>query len=87
MRKFRTAVALTASLAFAGCQTLDGVTVNGVELNGEDARIKQAQGVANTGICAGYEVLCVGGVIGAIILAILLLGDDDDENGDGGGDY
>ena len=72
MRKLRTAVALAASLALAGCQTLDGVTVNGKDLNEE---VQKAQ-AANTGVPTW---LWVAGAVVAGVGLYLLLDDDDDD--------
>jgi predicted small secreted protein len=72
MRKLRTAVALVASLALAGCQTLDGVTVNGKDINQE---IEEAQ-AANTGIPTW--LLVAGAVVAGIGLYLIIDDDDDD---------
>jgi hypothetical protein len=77
MRKFRTAVALVASLALASCSTLDGVTVNGVDVN-KEYEVQQAQ-VGN--VCAGMAWLCVAGAVAiGVGLYLILDGDDDDED-------
>jgi hypothetical protein len=52
MRKLRTAIALAASLALVGCQTLDGVTVNGVDVN---KKVQDAQGLGNIGNCGNVS--------------------------------
>jgi hypothetical protein len=75
MRKFRTAVALAASLALGACQTLDGVTVNGVDVN-KEYEVQQAQ-VGN--VCAGMAWLCVAGAV-AIGVGLYFLLEDDDED-------
>jgi hypothetical protein len=76
MRKFRTAVALAASLALASCSTLDGVTVNGVDVN-KEYETKQAQ-VGN--VCAGMAWLCVAGAVAIGVGLYFLLEDDDDDS-------
>jgi predicted small secreted protein len=72
MHKLRTAVALVVSLALAGCQTLDGVTVNGKDINQE---YKEAQ-AANTGVPAW---VWVAGAVAAGVLIWVLVDDDDDD--------
>jgi hypothetical protein len=77
MRKFRSALALAASLALASCQTMDGVTVNGVDLN-KEYEAKEAQ-LGN--VCAGMAFLCVAGAVAiGVGIYLLLEGDDDDED-------
>ena len=79
MRKFRTAVALAASLALAGCQTLDGVTVNGVDVNKD---VKEAQG--NLGNCGNVNCfLLAAGAVAIGVGLYFILHDDDDDGGSG----
>jgi hypothetical protein len=54
----------------AGCSTLDGVTVNGVDVNKE---VEEAQ-VANT------SWLWIAGAVAAGILIWVLVDDDDDDD-------
>ena len=75
MRKFRTAVALAASLALASCQTLDGVTVNGVDVNKE---VEEAQ---LGGLCGNPLVCVLIAVAAGVGIYFLVKGDDDDDNG------
>ena len=70
MHKFRTAIALALSLALASCQTLDGVTVNGREINKD---VEQAQ-LGNTGW------LWVAAAVAAGVLIWVLVDDDDDDS-------
>jgi hypothetical protein len=70
MRKFRAATALALALAITGCQTLDGVTVNGREVNKD---VEQAQ-LGNCG------VFCIVGIVAAGALIWILVEDDDDDN-------
>ena len=77
MRKFRTAIALAASLALASCQTTEGLVVNGVDIN-KEYEVQQAQ-VGN--VCAGMAWLCVAGAVAiGVGLYFLLEGDDDDDS-------
>jgi hypothetical protein len=80
MRKLRTAVALAASLALAGCQTLDGVTVNGVDVNKE---VEEAQ----AGPFGNCGVICLAAIAAGVIIGSALIfdwpfsfDDDDDDN-------
>src|SRR5688500_10990353 len=76
MRKFRTAIALAASLALAGCQTMDGVTVNGVDINKE---VEEAQALGNCGgIC--IVAIAAGGFVGAAAIFGFWPFDDDDDD-------
>jgi hypothetical protein len=70
MHKFRPAIALAISLAMAGCQTLDGIKVNGREWNSD---VQKAQ-------AAEYGWLWVAGAIAAGALIWILVDDDDDDD-------
>jgi hypothetical protein len=72
MTKLRTAIALALSLAMAGCQTLDGVTVNGREINKD---VEEAQ-LGDNGLLWVLAAVAIG--VGAYFLFI----DDDDDDDD-----
>jgi hypothetical protein len=82
MRKLRTAVALAAALAMAGCQTLDGVTVNGVDVN------KEVQEAQDGGILGNCGIICAAAIAAGLIVGSALIFDwpfsfdDDDEDND-----
>jgi hypothetical protein len=68
-------------LALASCQTLDGVTVNGVDVN-KEYQVKQAQ-VGN--VCAGMAWLCVAGAVAVGVGLYFILEDDDDDDSESPG--
>jgi hypothetical protein len=72
MQKFRTTVALATALALVGCQTLDGVTVNGSALNNTSIKKAQAWG-------CGWACAVGLGVAGAVVIGLAV--------GGGGGGY
>ena len=78
MRKIRTAVAFAASLALAACQTLDGVTVNGVDVSAN--RVENAQAGGN--VCTRNPLICI--LLGVAVIGggawLIWGGDDDDDN-------
>lgn len=63
MLKFRTTVALVTALTLVGCQTLDGVTVNGSALNNRSIKEAQAWG-------CGWACAVGLGVAGAIVIGL-----------------
>jgi predicted small secreted protein len=73
MRKLRTALVLAVSLAMAGCQTLDGVTVNGRDINKDYAEAQAS---------SDYAWLWVLGAVAAGALIWILVDDDDDDDFD-----
>jgi len=76
MHKLRTMVALTTAMALAGCQSLDGVRVNGMNLGGAAERAQSSN----------CRWACVAlGVAGAIGVGFLVAGGGGDSSGGGGG--
>ena len=74
MRKLRSALLLAVSLALASCQTLDGVTVNGREINKDYAEAQAS---------SDYAWLWVLGAVAAgALIWILVEADDDDDDDD-----
>ena len=74
MHKIRTAIVLAVVLALAGCQTLDGVTVNGRDVN-KELEVAEAQ-------YGDYGWLWVLGAVAAGVLIWVLIDDDDDDDDD-----
>ena len=76
MHELRAMVALASALALAGCQSLDGVRVNGMDLGGAAER-------AQSSTC-GWPCVALG-VVGAIGVGFLVAGGGGDSSSSGGG--
>ena len=76
MNRFRATVALTTAMALAGCQSMDGVRVNGMDLGGAAERAQFSS--------CGWPCVALG-VAGAIGVGFLVAGGGGDSRSSGGG--